>query len=192
MSTKSKKIETKVKTKGEKESNEKIQTECYKYMCELARIIYDNEREREYSVIDQSGRMQSAFSFVIAALFMAVPVILEYRGCLSLEFLFVAFSSIVGTLLFSLFAATMAQNRKKRKDFPPVSTIEKRIIGSYKEFDSSAKRDKYLVGEYKDVQESLSKINDKRMLWIRISTYSFYIALGLCALCFFVAICKII
>ena len=52
----------------------------YKYVLELSKAIYENELRYEDSVIKQSSQMQTAFSFVTAALFAITPIILQYSN----------------------------------------------------------------------------------------------------------------
>jgi len=91
------------------------------FECEMAKIKYESELRREDSIIQQSGSMQTAFSFSTAALFMVAPIAIEYRGVLSLTFFLIAFSTITIALMFSLFAATVAQRRKAQDLFPDVA-----------------------------------------------------------------------
>ena len=164
--------------------------DCYAYMADFAKIIYENEIRREDSLIQQASHMQTAFSFVIAAVLMLVPVVIDYRGIFSFRFVVMVFSSIVAVLLFSLFAATMAQNRIKREDFPSVSTIKTKVTIEYDKFKTNAQRSKYLLDTYEKMHTSYSKTNDKRRFWVKVSMISFYISLALCAFWFFVMVCQ--
>lgn len=169
-----------------------IVDDCYEYIKYIAEVIYKDEQRREDSIIQQAGRMQTAFSFVIAAVFMATPVMVEYRGSLTESFFFIAISSISFFLLVSLFFATMAQNRRKIEVFPTIEVICDKIENDYKLLLTIAARDKYLVKTYEKVHNSLEKSNNRRVLWVRLSMGAFYIALALCALWYIVAVIKII
>ena len=70
----------------------------YRHIAALARSAYEEEKKREESIIEQAGRMQSAFSFVIAALFMLAQILLSYT-ILSSAFLIASISSVSITLL---------------------------------------------------------------------------------------------
>lgn len=182
-----------VKTKCSEERRiSELQNDCYRYMAEFARKIYQNEERREDSLLQQASNMQSAFSFVIAAVFMVAAIVVENRGPLPLTFISVAFSSLTACLVFSLFAATMAQRRAKREDFPKISTIKNKIIEEYMNFETPAQRDKYFVETYEKMYASYEKVNDKRRKWVVISMAAFYVALVLCCLWFIVAVCFII
>ena len=78
-------------------------TQIYSFIADFDEKIYANEERREDSLIQQAAHMQTAFSFVSAALFMVAAIIIDNRGRISLEFLLVAFSSISAVLLSSLF-----------------------------------------------------------------------------------------
>ena len=169
-----------------------FQNDCFRYMADFAELIYQNEQRREDSLIQQASNMQTAFSFVIAALFMVATIVVDYRGVLSLPFLLLVFSTITLTLLVSLFAATMAQNRVKRDDFPSVSSIKEKIIIEYANFETPAQRDKYIVDTYEIMHKSYAELNDRRRMWVNISMNFFYGSLALCIMWFIVAIAKII
>lgn len=175
------------------QSNDTIfQNDCFRYMAEFAELIYQNEQRREDSLIQQASNMQTAFSFVIAALFMVATIVVQYRGVLSLLFLLLVFSTITLTLLVSLFAATMAQNRVKRDDFPTVGSIKVKIIREYPNFQTPAQRDKYLVDTYEIMHNSYVVQNDKRRMWVKISMNFFYGSLALCIMWFIIAMVKLI
>lgn len=161
------------------------------FECEMAKIKYESELRREDSIIQQSGHMQTAFSFSTAALFMVAPIAVEYRGILSLTFLLVAFSTITFVLLFSLFAATMAQRRKAQDLFPDTSAQIKHIEDNEELFATEEQRNKYLAKSYADVQLSLTENNRNRVKWVQYSMQAFYIAIGLSVFWFVVAMCKI-
>ena len=67
-------------------------TAQYQYIKELATLKYDAEEKREQNLIQQSSQMQTAFSFMTAAVFAALAyssafsVRIEYRGKLTLNF----------------------------------------------------------------------------------------------------------
>ena len=182
----------KQKTNNNSYSEEKLQRECFSYLADLTKMIYEDEERRENSLIQQATNMQAAFSFVIVAVIMVIDVLIEYRGTLPLKFLLVVFFTIIGCLIISLFAATMAQNRVKRTDFPKIENLEKDIIEGYENFITEAQRQKYLFLLFKDIRESYSQVNDKRCKWVRFSMYSFYAALFVSALGFIATVCKLL
>ena len=55
-------------------------TAQYQYIKELATLKYDAEEKREQNLIQQSSQMQTAFSFMTAAVFAATAICIEYRG----------------------------------------------------------------------------------------------------------------
>lgn len=164
--------------------------EKFQYLNEYAKFRYENELRREDSIIRQASQMQTAFSFVTAAIFMVAPIVIEYSRKLSLTFFLIAFSSITIALLFSLLFATLAQNREISKNFEDVSTFIKYVENNENDFETKKQRLKYIIDTYGDVQKDKAIINDKRVKLIRISMWMFYVALGLCAFWFIIAICK--
>ena len=177
-----------------KEKREKEKSVCdkFKYLYEYSKIKLDSEQRREDSIIQQSNQMQVAFSFLIAAIFMIAPIVIEYRGSLSLIFFLFSLSSIVVALLFSLVFAMLAQSRKKKTTFQDIDVFRDYMYCHENEFEEEAQRQKYLVNVCAEVQKAQVKINDKRVIWIRMSMWAFYIAIALCTFWFIVGVCKIL
>lgn len=61
-------------------------TPQYRHIKELSALKYEAEEKREQNLIQQSSQMQTVFSFMTAAIFMAVPICIEYRGLFHLNF----------------------------------------------------------------------------------------------------------
>lgn len=154
----------------------------------MIKLKYESELQREESLIQQAGNMQSAFAFTTAALFMALPVIIQYRGVLSFDFIFRFISIITIILLFSLFAATMAQNRMRRYSFPNATMVMDHIDLFKKELSNDGVRIQYIIDTYASVQESLSFTNKRKVIWVRVSMISFYLALAVCLIFFLLSI----
>lgn len=173
-------------------AQEKQATELYRHVKELGILKYEAELKREDSLIQQSSHMQTAFAFVSAAIFMAFPIILEYRGNLSLDFFVLVISSIILFLLISLVTASGAQFRRKFDDFPDIEEIEKHVEENWESVLEESQRLKQYVELLGTVQKSRAKGNDSRILLIRISMWSFMVSLGLVIFWYIVAICKII
>ena len=137
--------------------------EKFQYLNEYAKFRYENELRREDSIIRQASQMQTAFSFVTAAMFMVAPIVIEYSRKLSLTFFLIVFSSITIALLFSLLFATLAQNREISKNFEDVSTFIKYVENNENDFDTEKQRLKYIIDTYGDVQKDKAIINNKRV-----------------------------
>lgn len=161
------------------------------YEVEVIRLKYETELRREESLIQQAGRMQSAFAFSTAALFMGMPVMFQYRGRLSFGFVLAAVSSITIVLMISLFASLMAQNRRMQKMLPNGKDFIKYLEDKEEYFDSEEKRNKYLAETFSEIQESITLSNTKRVFWVRISMWFFYAALADCFFWFIVALIKV-
>ena len=136
--------------------------------------------------------MQMAFSFIAAALFMAAPVITQYRGKLSLEFCLLSFSTIAIVLLLSLLFATISQKRKAQVMVDYVEKETKEIIDNPKYFTTEAQRLKYRTDYYAKIEKSLHDNNKSRIKYLQKSMLFFYISLGLCAFWFAVAVLMLI
>lgn len=165
----------------------------YMYVKELGTLKYEAELRREDSLIQQSSHMQTAFSFMSAALFMAAPILIDNRGNqLSLNFFFPAFSSIVFFLLASLVAASLAQRRVLRRTFMSIPDIEAFVSSTYKQTLRRSAQLKQWVQVVGDVQVGLQKVNEKRVKLIRISMGSFLGSIGLIVFWYIVALIKML
>ena len=149
---------------------------------ELTRLKYDSEQRREDSLIRQSGQMQSAFSFITAALYMALPVLAQYRGSLPLEFFLAVGIAVTTPLLLSLVFATIAQSRREQETLEDCGALIDSIENNESLFQTDAQRLKYYATIYKSLQPTLSENNRFRVKWIHLSMTCFYIAVVLCAL----------
>ena len=167
--------------------------DLYMYVKELGTLKYEAELRREDSLIQQSSHMQTAFSFMSAALFMAAPILIDNRGNqLSLNFFFAAFSSIVFFLLASLVAASLAQRRVLRRTFMSIPDIEAFVSSTYKQTLKRSAQLKQWVQVVGDAQVGLQKVNEKRVMLIRISMGSFLGSIGLIVFWYIVALIKML
>ena len=155
---------------NEQEKNSII---LYTHVKEIALFKYDAEQRREDSLIQQSSHMQTAFSFVSAAVFMVTPVIIQYRGVLSLDFFLMAVSSVIFFLMISLVTASAAQFRQKLEGLPDIKVLKNHINDNWETTLAKSQQLKQFVELFGKVQESKAKGNDKRVLLIRLSMWSF-------------------
>lgn len=103
-------------------------TAQYQYIKELATLKYDAEEKREQNLIQQSSQMQTAFSFMTAAVFAATAICIEYRGKLTLNFFLIAVSIVTFLLIVSLLLASIAQWRWKTEAFPDIQDIKNTVV----------------------------------------------------------------
>ena len=174
------------------DEQEKQAVSLYRHVKELAQLKYDGELRREDSLIQQSSHMQTAFSFLTAAVFMALPIAVEHKGPLSLSFFFISVSIIVGLLLASLVTASIAQRRIKKKAPQNVSDIEKFVSDNWKDTLKESQQLKQWVGIVGEIQESTAKANDERVIFIRLSMGFFLASIAAIVVCYFVALSKIL
>lgn len=100
-------VKVPLKKNKQAEQNQMVAAQ-YRYIKELAIMKYDAEERREQNLLQQSSQMQTAFSFMTAAVFMALPICIEYRGVLSLKFFLISTSFISVFLIASLITASLA------------------------------------------------------------------------------------
>lgn len=164
----------------------------YRYVKELGLLKYESELRRQDSLIQQSSYMQTAFAFMTAALFMALPVLISNRGSLSFKFIFIATSSIVLFLLFSLLFATFTQHRFKQKALMDIDEIEDFVSQNWATTYSESQQLKQWVDLMSNVQKSITKNNNIRITFIIISMISFIISIALIIFWFVTAMFKLL
>jgi len=166
--------------------------DAYKYIVEYAKLAYEKDLRRQDSIIQQASHMQTAFSFMTASLFMVATLLVEKCSLLSGWFYLYVFSSVTFVLLVSLFAATMAQNRKISVTFANAEEFRHLVEDDFASFQCEEQRMKYLARTYETIQKDLCKRNDKALVWIKVSMGAFYLALGLIGIFFTAAMLKIL
>ena len=68
-------IKIPIKNQNDENKNKaKSDDELYDFICQCAKMKYEHETRREDSIIQQASHMQAAFSFIIVAIIMAIPV----------------------------------------------------------------------------------------------------------------------
>ncbi|MFR1595838.1 MAG: hypothetical protein ACLSU2_09555 [Oscillospiraceae bacterium] len=175
------------------DSQEEQAVSLYLHVQTLSKMTYEAELRREDSLIQQSSHMQTAFSFMTAALFMSAPILIENRGeTLSLNFFFVAFSTIILFLLISLVTASLAQRRVLKKAFMSIPEIEKFVSDTYANTLKKSEQLKQWVQVVGDVQVSLQNANDNRVKLIRISMGSFFVSIAFIVLWYLIALSKML
>lgn len=167
------------KEKNERTEKDEQVTIQYRYIKELAQQKYDDELRREQNLIQQSSQMQTAFSFMTAAVFMAVPICIEYRGKLPMTYFYIGVSIVAGWLMISLVCASLAQWRWKTETLDNIEQVKDGIIGSENWADYLVEH--HRLGSWIDmmskVQKSKNAVNDKRVKLIMASMVCFYGAL---------------
>lgn len=176
------------------EETENLIISQYRHIKELAWLKYESEEKREQNLIQQSSQMQTAFSFMTAAIFMAVPICIEFRGSLSLEFFLSLTAISVIFLVVSLVLASIAQWRWKTETFPDVNEIKDTIINNpewqkltieYNQIDQWVD----IIGK---VQKLRATLNDRRVCLIMASMICFYCSIFSVVISFVIDISKIL
>ena len=162
-----------------------------RFKLELAQMKYECELRREDSLIQQGSHMQSAFSFITAALFMIAPVVVDNRGELSYKYLLAVFSSISLFLLISLIAATVSQSRKNQYILSNVEAQDKYIDSNFEKLSTETERLTYKLSIYERIESSLEANNQNRVEWIRVSMNTFYCSIGLSIIWFISSVYKL-
>ena len=160
--------------------DEEVKNTLFRYSLELAQEKYDYENQREQDLVQQSGQMQAAFSFMTAALFMALPIALDHKGSLSELFFFISFSIILFFLLVSLVLASLATWRWKKIALGNVTEIKKSILETdeWEPFMKEYHRISSKLDALEKVQVRKETINNRRASLIHSSMIAFYLSIG--------------
>ncbi len=160
-------------------------TDIYTYIAQMSEKIYDRELQRYTALIEQAGRMQSAFSFVFAAIYLIAPIVIDNLTNVPKAFWGVSFTAVGIILMFSIFAATRVQDLRQANGFPNADTFQNYVLKEYDKLSDEAHRQKFTADTYAQIQKSIAKTNSEREHWIKVSMIAFYIALILCSISVF-------
>lgn len=181
-----------IKKATEKESNPQIRkkkmraAEDYtaKMLQEVVahcKLIYDEEAARENSILQQASNMQSAFSFITAGLFIIAQIVTDQLGQhsdLSYKTIFINFAITTACLLLSLIFATIAQSRFLRSPRKPILQYIQEVADQYYDLQDESQRIQLSIQEYEGLYNSLHRNNNIRVAFVRLSMWSFSIAIG--------------
>ena len=163
------------------------------YLAEMCKDIYNTEVERESSILQQASNMQSAFSFVTAGLFVIAQIVSDHRGGRLTPFwVLIGFGIITLLLMLSLVSATIAQRRYPKNGPPTIELLLEEINknNSVVNMQYARTRHKFTIKQFGAYHYSLKKVNDKRIFWIKVSMFLFYLALGSSLLVTIILSCK--
>lgn len=191
MSKKKKKIQENLST-GNNNIVEGSNYDIALFKLKYAERKYKSEFEREEAIIQQAATMQTAFSFITAAIFMLLPVVCEYRGKLSFYYIVLVFASIIACLIVSLIFATMALQRREKEALQNIADMNLKIDNYSDLLLTHEQQALFLVKNLEEVQSSVVVSNEKRVHYLRLSQNTFYLSLALCVIWFFVSIVKIV
>ncbi len=150
------------------------------------KLIYEEEAVRENSILQQASNMQSAFSFITAGLFVVAQIVTDQLGShsnLSYKTIFFCFAIITACMLISLIFATIAQSRFLRSPRQPVLEYLQFVDQNYDQLQDESQRIFLSISEYENLYQSLHRINSIRVIFVRLSMWSFYGAVALGTIC---------
>jgi len=176
---------------GKEQQQERDAVILLKHIEELAILKFNSEEKREQSLIQQSSQMQTVFSFLTAAFFMALVIIIQNRGRLSLNFFLVSSTIIIAFLLVSLVTASIAQFRWKTKSFSDIEETFKFVSNNWQTSYKESEQRKQKVDLLAEVQKDKARLNGRRVKLVMTSMISFYIAIGFIVICFIIGVSKL-
>ena len=166
--------------------------EIFNMLKKYSEFAYEQEIRREESIKSQAANMQAAFSFVIAAVSMVIPIVVDHRGVLSLEYLFVVFSSILICLVASLLCATLSLKLIANDFFTLISEQREYFEQHADEFNNENSRTDYIIKYYSKLQASRRNSIEERIKYLNLSRWLFMISLGLSGFWFVVSVIKLL
>ena len=138
-------------------TNETKQASINSFYLTLVRLKYEDELRRESSLIQQATQIQVVFSFAIAFLYTALPVVLDELNPRWERLAYAVSGTTSLFLLSSLGCATLAQWRYKMKTFPSFDDIKNELFES----DTS----KQLYVEVRKSKNSEKRLNKSQKVW---------------------------
>lgn len=146
---------------------------------EVARYSLEEERERERTLIGQSGWMITSFSALSIVVATLVPSLLEVCDLQRFLRLFLI-GRFFAAMFASLILALIAQWRWKR-DWPASPMECFTYFQSDKNGWSKQRIIKELCELYEDEYASIDRINARRAILIKVSSVMFFVAIGIAA-----------
>ena len=188
----SKKTHVKPKPEVNINNNQVVDAELdlYRYILELATEKYNYENQRELDLVQQSGQMQAAFSFMTAALFMALPIAIDHRGEIPENYFFVASSLICFFLLVSLVLASIATWRWKKAALGNITAVKAAVLNPKDRnyYLMEKNRISAKIDMLETIQVRKETINNRRAFLIHLSLIFFFLAIGSVVMCFFISL----
>ncbi len=166
---------------GENENVIADRVALFETLKEYAIFAYEQECKREDTIRTQASSMQSAFSFVSAAIVMLLPVTIQYRGNFPVEYIVISFSTILVALGLSLLFATLSQKLISSDGCLEISEQKEYFKSHYNSMIAKESQIDYLISYYDKLHKSKRKTIKKRIFHLNASRYTFIIALSLCA-----------
>lgn len=160
-------------------TNETKQASINSYYLTLVRLKYEDELRRESSLIQQATQIQVVFSFAIAFLYTALPVVLDELNPKWDRMAYAISGTTSLFLLSSLGCASFAQWRYKMKTFPSFDNIKSELFknDTSEELHIKSVQEQKLGKTLEQITESLEFTNNKRLRFILIAKILFAIAL---------------
>ena len=144
---------------------------------EMGQYSYELEEKREQSLLDQAGKMLTAFALFTAALNMLLSAVLTHATIpVSKNKLIFLGGIVTFTLLVSLVLAIMAQWRYRYETMKDAQEIYDLVYDDYKSYPTQAEFDMQWKMQIKLIHDSKKKNNDRRAKLIKLSMTIFLIA----------------
>lgn len=145
---------------------------------EFGLFSYEMECKREESLIEQSGKMMTAFSIYTASLYVLVQIMLDCFKYLKNEIL-LATGIISVCLIASLVLAIISQWRYKYKKLSDIDVFYESIEYEKDRYEAQADYDLQWKYQISGIHKSKEKNNDRRAKLIMAAMIVFLVAIGI-------------
>lgn len=150
-----------------------------KFIAQICEKFWKHEREREESILNQSGRLQAFQTIFTAAFYIVVPMLIEQFE----ENVFKQQITWFFTILISIFVIIgigltfFAQLRYKYKFFPSIQEMQTDVANYPDDTDADIITQDYLAHFFPEIIRYLEKNNNRRCRFLNWAMWMFFICL---------------
>ena len=155
---------------------------------DLSMLSLEFQDKREQSLIKQSSQLLTAFSFLSAALLMLVPILISNLSGVSDKHILISMGITLSLLILSMVLALLVQWRYKYNTLPSPMAIYLHYESNIGYFKTEAQRCKSWIETINVTWKSKQKINNARVVLIKISMILFLCSIASVFISFYVAI----
>lgn len=169
------------------EVDNNIDNDYYLKISELCKQYYNEETQRELSIINQANFCVVIISFLFTSVLVMIQILISIDISIN-DNIFILPIIIIVLLIISLALALLSSHRYKYKGFPEVKNIieTKNKCKNMTEFNSS------ILKLYDEIIQSIVLKNNRRVKWLRLSQIGLYISIILIIFEIFIVIRRLV
>ena len=150
----------------------------HKNAVDFGKFSFELEEKRGESLIAHSGHMLTAFSLYSAALLTLLGSLLS-NEIISRTHLFVSSACIAVPLICALVFTMLAQWRFKYETLIDAEEFRTAFVLDSAHYQEQYQFDFQFITQLHQVQQSKAKMNNKRLLCIRVAMICFFFSIGM-------------